>query len=170
MPISCLSGIFLERAERDCEENRGSSVPLSPGTLLQPSEAGLEIGCAPCAKNEAIPSLPNSIKGMAQWGCRLPKGLSEDRQDFHLLRVKNFCYQTVQTDMRKCEVKAEGPICGEVDCYSLDLWNEITPGKIPWSINTSWISYLAISLIFQKCHFHCCSSGLWSSIGNEACA
>lgn len=42
MPISCLSGIFLESAEQDCKENWRYSVTLSPGICLQPSEAGLE--------------------------------------------------------------------------------------------------------------------------------
>ena len=41
MPISCLSGIFLESAEQDCDEKQGHSVLVSPGICLQPSEAGL---------------------------------------------------------------------------------------------------------------------------------
>lgn len=35
MPISCLSGIFLESAEQDCKENWHVSVTLFPGIRLQ---------------------------------------------------------------------------------------------------------------------------------------
>lgn len=61
--------------------------------------------------------------------------------------------------MRKCEVKAEGPICGEVDCYSLDLWNEMAPGENPMiykyimdfiSCNLSNIPKVSFSLLFFR--------------------
>lgn len=51
MPISCLSGIFLERAEQDCDENQCHSVTISPGIRPQPSEAGQESAALPALTN-----------------------------------------------------------------------------------------------------------------------
>lgn len=54
MPTCCLSGIFLESAEQDYEENRSYSVTLSPGICPQPSDADLESAVLPELKNSAL--------------------------------------------------------------------------------------------------------------------
>lgn len=57
MPISCLSGIFLESAEQGREEGQGDRVPISPGIRPQPSEASLESAVLP-ALMSPVPTHP----------------------------------------------------------------------------------------------------------------
>lgn len=131
MPIHCLSGIFLESVEQDCEENWHSSVTCSPGIHLQPSEAALE--SAPWAENLSnqplpTPPHPNSSRRTAQQGPTSAQRSRWGSWRFSLTAGKEFLLLDY-TDVTRCEVNTEGSTCAEVDCYFLDLWNEMILGE-----------------------------------------
>lgn len=154
MPISCLSGIFLESAGPDGKENWCDGIVLSPGICQWPSETAHRPGALCTAKPSTLS--PNTQNARPKEGAPVSRFI----KIFHLLQIKNFSYQTCR--------------CEKVWGYSCRLhlgWDGLPFSQLP-GMKWFWRKKTPVqcgfhrmqSATFQKCNFLCCSSGLLSPL------